>query len=133
MVGFQQNPGQGVIAAKQDGDNLVITLTDVKVDAKFYYYQPNEVKIRFFAVLGSDDQPHIAIDACDSCYAAKKGYLHVNWHMKCNNCGRTFLVTDIGTENISGGCWPSYLPVTIEKGKILIKISDVVKKEFMFA
>ena len=133
MIGFPQNSGQGVIAATQEGENLVIKLSEVTSEAKFYYYKPNIVKIQFFAVLGTDDQPHIAIDACDSCYGAKKGYLHANPYMKCNNCGRTFLVTSIGTENLLGGCWPSYLPVSIDDGNILIKISDVVTKEFMFA
>ena len=133
MVGFPQNPGQGTIAATQEGENLVIKLSEVTSEAKFYYYKPNSVKIQFFAVLGTDDQPHIALDACDSCYAAKKGYTHVNTYMECNNCGLTFLVTSIGTDNLQGGCWPSYLPVSIVDGKVQIKISDVVTKEFMFA
>jgi uncharacterized membrane protein len=134
MIGFQSSPEQsGIIAARQEGENLVINLADVNPAVKFYYYELNDVKIQFFAVLGEDDQPHIAFDACDSCYAAKKGYLHANPYMKCNNCGRTFLVTSIGTENLSGGCWPSFLPVVITDGKILIKISDVTQKLFMFA
>ena len=134
MIGFQPNPEQGgVIVAKQDGDNLVINLADVKPEVKFYYYEFSDVNIQFFAVLGDDNQPHIAFDACDSCYAAKKGYLHANPYMKCNNCGRTFLVTSIGTENLAGGCWPSFLPVAITDGKILIKISDVTQKLFMFS
>jgi len=133
ITGFQQNPAQSIIAAKQDGDNLVINLTDINPEVKFYYYKFNDVKIQFFAVLGEDNQPHIAFDACDSCYAAKKGYLHANPYMKCNNCGRTFLVTSIGTENLSGGCWPSFLPVVITDGIILIKISDVTQKLFMFS
>lgn len=132
MIGFSQNPGQGVIAANQDGENLVIKLTDVKPEAKFYYYEINDVKIKFFAVLGDDEQPHIAFDACDSCYAAKKGYLHVGSYMSCNNCGNVFQINSIGTENLSGGCWPSFLPVTIADGKILIKISDVIQKQWMF-
>jgi uncharacterized membrane protein len=133
MISFQQNPGQAVTAATQEGENLVIPLSEVTSTAKFYYYKPNSVKIKFFALLGTDDQPHIALDACDSCYAAKRGYIHANPYMQCNNCGRTFLVTSIGTENLQGGCWPSYLPMSTVDGKIQIKISDVVAKEFMFA
>ncbi|MHA2031988.1 MAG: Fe-S-containing protein [Candidatus Kariarchaeaceae archaeon] len=133
MISFQQNPGQSVSAATQEGENLVIQLSEVTSKVKFYYYKPNSVKIQFFALLGSDDQPHIALDACDSCYAAKRGYIHAEPYMQCNNCGRTFLVTSIGTENLQGGCWPSYLPISTVDGKILIKISDVVAKEFMFA
>ena len=106
MISFQQNPGQGVNAATKEGENLVIKLSEVTSEAKFYYYKPNSVKMQFFALLGTDDQPHIALDACDSCYASKKGYTHVNPYMECNNCGLTFLVTSIGTDNLQGGCWP---------------------------
>jgi uncharacterized membrane protein len=132
MIGNPQNSSENIAAAKQEGDYLVIKLTEVTPEVNFYYYESNNVKIRFFAILGTDDQPHIALDACDSCYEAKKGYIYANPYMKCNNCGRTFLVTSIGTENLSGGCWPSHLPISITEGKILIKISDVVLKQWMF-
>ena len=133
IASIQQNPGPSVIAATQEGENLVIELKDVTPKARFYYHEVDNIKVRFFAVLGTDDQPHIAIDACDSCYAAKLGYTHANPYMKCNNCGRTFLITSIGTENLLGGCWPSYLPITFDDGRILVKVSDVESKTFMFA
>ena len=132
IVGSQDRPEQGVVAAKQDGDNLIIMLNDVTANAKFYYYRVADVKIQFFTVLGSDNQPHTAFDACDACYEAKQGYTHKDPYMKCGNCGKTFLVSGIGTANLSGGCWPSHLPVMITDGKIIIKISDVTQKQFMF-
>ena len=132
LIGFQQNPGEGVIAAKQEGNNLVIELDDITYEASFYYYKTNNVKIKFFAILGADNQPHIAFDACDACYAAKMGYVHFDPYMKCLNCGNTYLVSSLGTENLTGGCWPSYLPFTIADGKIVINKSVVTQKLFMF-
>ncbi|PWI48084.1 hypothetical protein CEE45_08650 [Candidatus Heimdallarchaeota archaeon B3_Heim] len=132
IIGLQEIPEQEVIAAKQDGENLIIQLDDVTAKAKFYFYQIADVKIKFFAVLGFDNQPHIAFDACDVCYEAKQGYAQEDPYMRCLNCGNTFLVSGIGTENLSGGCWPSHLPVMITDGKIIIKISDVIQKQFMF-
>lgn len=52
--------------------------------------------------------------------------------MVCNNCGNQFLIDGIGTENLQGGCWPSYLPVTVANGEVYIKISDVVSKKYRF-
>ncbi|MHA1978728.1 MAG: Fe-S-containing protein [Candidatus Hodarchaeales archaeon] len=133
IITLQPGSDQNIIAAKQDGDNLVIEVTNVKPEAKFYYFEVSDVQIQFFAVLGFDNQPHIAFDACDVCYESKKGYSHEDPYMRCRNCDNTFLVDSIGTENIAGGCWPSYLPVSIEAGEILIDISDVTQKMYMFA
>ena len=112
---------------------MIIKVTDVKPNAKFYYYQVNEVQIKFFTVLGFDNQAHIAFDACDVCYESKRGYAHEDPYMTCLNCGNTFLVDGIGTENLAGGCWPSYLPVSITAGQILIEVSDVTQKLYMFS
>jgi uncharacterized membrane protein len=132
IIAFQQNPGHNATVANQEGDNLVIKVTDVKSDAKFYYYEVSDVRIRFFTVMGYDNQPHIAFDACDVCFESNRGYAHADPYMQCRECKKTFLVDGIGTENLSSGCWPSYLPVTITDGKILIKIDDVTQKQYMF-
>ena len=82
--------------------------------------------------MGSDEKVRIAFDACDVCFAEKKGYRQNGDVMVCNNCGKQFHIDGIGTENVQGGCWPSYLPMTSTDGDVRIKISDVVSKKYMF-
>ena len=50
-------------------------------------------------------------------------------------CSVSIVETDInslGTENTRGGCWPSYLPMKIEGDDVVIQISDLEVKSWMF-
>ncbi len=109
-----------------------IPLSQISDAAKFYTYDATGVDIRYFAVSGSDGNTHVAFDACDVCYDAKKGYKQEEEVMKCNNCGKVFSINSIGTENTAGGCWPSYLPMRIDGGDVVIKNSDLEAKKYMF-
>jgi len=125
--------GKKIYTPLQDGNNLIISESSLNTNAKFYSYTDNNVKIYFFAMIGTDNEVHIAFDACDVCYTEKKGYSQDGTNMVCNNCGNIFLITSIGTENLQGGCWPSHLPVLINNGEISMTISDIVLKRYMFA
>jgi uncharacterized membrane protein len=125
--------GKKIYTPLQDGNNLIISESSLNTKAKFYSYTDNNVKIYFFAMIGSDDEVHIAFDACDACYPQKKGYSQAGTNMVCNNCGNVFSITSIGTENLQGGCWPSHLPVLVNNGEISMTISDIVLKRYMFA
>jgi uncharacterized membrane protein len=127
------NPGNQILTPQQEGENLILSLSSLNTQAQFYRYKLDGVNIDFFAVIGVDSQAHIAFDACDVCYSEKKGYEQKDNMMVCRNCGNQFLIESIGTENQQGGCWPSYLPVTIVDGEAQIKISDVSQKKYMFA
>ncbi|UCF07937.1 MAG: DUF2318 domain-containing protein [Thermoplasmata archaeon] len=111
---------------------LQIPTAETTTDAKWYPYDSDGVEIRFFAVRSNDGEIHVAFDACDVCYAEKKGYRQEGIQMTCNNCGQSFPIKAIGSENLKGGCWPSYLPVTIEDDYIIIMISDLEEKRYMF-
>jgi hypothetical protein len=50
----------------------------------------------------------------------------------CINCGNKYPTDGIGTENKQGGCWPSYVPMKVEDGKVIIKASDLKAKAYMF-
>ncbi len=94
--------------------------------AKFYSHKTStNVEVKFFAVKGGDGSPHVAFDACDVCYKAKKGYKQQGTLMVCRNCGRKFPIDSIGTKNKGGGCWPGYLPMTVTKTKIQIQHKDI--------
>ncbi|MHA2202678.1 MAG: Fe-S-containing protein [Candidatus Hodarchaeales archaeon] len=115
-----------------DGDNLVHSVSSLSNRAKFFEYKAGSVKVSYFAVIGSDNVVRLAFDACDVCFAEKKGYRQNGDVMVCNNCGKQFNIDGIGTENVQGGCWPSYLPITVAEGNVRIKITDIESKKYMF-
>jgi uncharacterized membrane protein len=117
---------------QQNATAIQIPLSDISTTASFYSYDDNGVTVRYFAVKDASGNLHVAFDACDVCYEAKKGYKQVGNEMQCLNCGRQFSITSIGTENTAGGCWPSYLPMTINGTNIIVKIADLQDKSFMF-
>ncbi len=109
-----------------------ISMSDISTDAKFYSYDSDGTEIKYFAVEGSDGNVHVAFDACDVCYHAKQGYVQDDEVMECRNCGLTFPINDLGEKNTDGGCWPSRLLIIIEEGNVIINISDLDAKKFMF-
>jgi len=125
-LNMNSNPSQ------QTDTEIFIPLSELSTSAKFYYSESDGVKIHYFAVKDVSGNPHFAFDACDVCYQAKKGYQQNGNVMHCNNCGREFQITSIGTENLAGGCWPSYLPIKIDDDKVVIKIVDLLEKQYMF-
>jgi uncharacterized membrane protein len=116
-----------------NGTEVSIPVSDLSTSVKFYSYDASGVAIRYFAVKDSQGNVHVAFDACDVCYPAKKGYKQVGDVMLCLNCERQFAITSIGTENTNGGCWPSYLPMTVNGSAVSIKITDLSEKQYMFS
>jgi uncharacterized membrane protein len=117
---------------QQNETEVRIPLTEITTTASFYSYDSDGVTIRYFAVKDTQGTVHVAFDACDVCYEAKKGYKQDGAQMQCLNCGQQFAITSIGTENIAGGCWPSFLNRSIDGNDIVIKIADLEAKRFMF-
>ncbi|WP_455278653.1 DUF2318 domain-containing protein [[Eubacterium] cellulosolvens] len=109
-----------------------IPTSEIGTSAKWYTSNSNGDTIKYFLVKGSDGKIHLAIDACDVCYSSKRGYKQTGEVMTCNNCGQTFPINSIGTENLSGGCWPSHIPYETNGENIIIKKSDLNQKLFMF-
>lgn len=126
----QPTPAQQLPA--QVATTVKIPVTEMSTSALFYTYDSDGTVVRYFAAIGSDGSVHMALDACDVCYAEKKGYRQVGDVMKCNNCGKEFAINSVGTENLAGGCWPSYLPLTISGADAVVEISDIQAKTFMF-
>jgi uncharacterized membrane protein len=119
-------------APQQNDTEVRIPLSDIGTTATFYAYESDGITIRYFAVKDTQDTVHVAFDACDVCYEAKKGYKQVGSEMQCLNCGKQFAITSIGTENTVGGCWPSYLDMRIVGTDVIIQKADLEAKKFMF-
>ncbi len=121
------------VGNETDNSYVVVPAELVGTTAKYYTYDANGTDVRIFVVKGSDGKIHVAADACDVCYALHKGYSQEADKMKCNNCGKVFAINDIGTKNTGGGCWPSYIPIKVENGQVLIKKSDLGAKVNLFS
>jgi uncharacterized membrane protein len=117
---------------QQNETEVRIPISDISTTAKFYSYDSNGVSVRYFTVNDNQGNVHVAFDACDVCYEAKKGYKQNGDVMQCLNCGKTFSITSIGTENTAGGCWPSFLPMNSDGNDVVIKIADLESKNYMF-
>jgi uncharacterized membrane protein len=117
---------------QQTETEVRIPISDISTTAIFYSYDSNSVTVRYFAVKDKQGTVHVAFDACDVCYEAKKGYKQNGDLMQCINCGKTFSITSIGTENTAGGCWPSFLPMNIDGNDVVITLADLEAKSYMF-
>ncbi|MCL4797502.1 MAG: DUF2318 domain-containing protein [Bryobacteraceae bacterium] len=92
--------------------------------AKFFELRTeNNKNIRFFAMKSSDGVYRAALDACDECWAAKKGYVQAGDDMICRKCGRHFHSAKIN--EVSGGCNPVPLTRTVADGHLVIATSDL--------
>ena len=133
-LGGGQQPANTPIDVQGAADNtyIEIPLADITDNAQEYSYTSNGVRINYFVVNGPDGEIHTAFDACDSCYREKKGYVQEGDVMKCNNCGLTFNLVEVGTNNVGGGCWPGMLEHLIQNGNVIIQKADIEAGAYYF-
>jgi len=113
------------ISAKNDGE-FTIPASGVTEKVKFYEYDYNGKTIKFFAVRANDGSIKTGFDACDVCYGSKKGYRQEGDYLVCNNCGKRFAISGLGTENKNpGGCWPGHLPGVVIGENLAVEKSDL--------
>ncbi len=104
-------------------ENIEIDMDEISSEAKFF----EENGIKFFIVKDEDGEIKVAFDACDVC-GGLKGYHQEGEDMVCNNCGRHFKISELGSLNVNGGgCWPSYLRHEEKDGKIVISRNGLQK------
>jgi len=90
---------------KVAGGEVSLPVSELSARARFYEYKAASGKtVRFFAMKSSDGVYRAALDACDVCFAAKKGYRQDGDDMVCNNCGNHFHSAQIN--EVKGGCNP---------------------------
>jgi len=92
-------------------------------EAHYYTYMHENRPIEFFILKSKDGVVRAAFNACDVCFAAKKGYTQDGDVMICNNCGRRFPADQINV--VQGGCNPSPLPRTIVGDSLVIQVEDI--------
>lgn len=90
---------------KVAGEEVSLPVSELSGKARFYDYKTASGKtVRFFAMKSSDGVYRAALDACDVCFASKKGYRQEGDDMVCNNCGNHFHSAQIN--EVKGGCNP---------------------------
>ncbi|HEX8146441.1 MAG TPA: DUF2318 domain-containing protein [Pyrinomonadaceae bacterium] len=90
---------------KVAGGEVSLPVSELSGKARFYEYKAASGKtVRFFAMKSSDGAYRAALDACDVCFAAKKGYRQEGDDMVCNNCGNHFHSAQVN--EVHGGCNP---------------------------
>lgn len=92
--------------------------------AHYYAYMAGEQPIEFFVLKSQDGTVRAALNACDVCFPAKKGYLQDGDVMVCQNCGSRFPADQINV--VQGGCNPAGLDRTISGDALVIEVSDIV-------
>jgi uncharacterized membrane protein len=95
--------GDGKLRAANGEVSLPVS--ELSGKARFYEYKAESGKtVRFFAMKSPDGVYRAALDACDVCFHAKKGYSQEGEDMVCNNCGMHFPSAQIN--EVKGGCNP---------------------------
>jgi uncharacterized membrane protein len=109
-------------------DEIQIPLSDVSSgEAKFFDHKiSNDKSMRFFVIKTSDAKYRIALDACEVCHHAKKGYKQEGEKMVCRNCGRDFDAKLINEET-TDGCHPIGVPHRVDEKYLVIKKTDLEK------
>lgn len=88
--------------------------------ARFYrYVTATGQETRFFIVKSRDGAVHAGLDACDSCFRARRGFRQAGDHLICNSCGRPILAQSVNV--LRGGCNPVSVDHTVEGDRVIIR------------
>jgi uncharacterized membrane protein len=104
---------------------LLIPLSEVS-DGRAHHYQARAddgTMVAFFVLKSGDGVLRAAIDACDVCYKAGKGYYQEGDFMVCENCGQKFASSRINV--VKGGCNPAPLNRVVVGNQLVIEMLDI--------
>ncbi|MFO7604679.1 MAG: DUF2318 domain-containing protein [Desulfurivibrionaceae bacterium] len=115
----------GTNLIKPAGGQLQIPVSAIN-DGKAHHYQvkaDDGTMVTFFVLKSRDGVIRAAIDACDVCYKAGKGYYQEEDFMVCVNCGQRFASNRINV--VKGGCNPAPLDRIVQGDNLLIDMKDI--------
>ena len=113
-----------------ENGNVVVDLTRVDDGHlhRFAYETENGVQVRFIVIKKPNSTSYgVGLDACDICGEA--GYFERDGQIVCKKCD---VVMNIRTIGFKGGCNPIVIDYTVEDGRILVPVSELVKNEREF-
>lgn len=91
--------------------------------ALFLSMETNGAQLHYFVLRDGNGKYRAALDACDVCFRANRGYRQEGDRMVCVNCGQTFPSDRIGERK--GGCNPHPLAHREESGSMVVAKSDL--------
>ena len=118
-------PPASVATTTGAGAQIRIPLSDLDAGvARFFEHRPaaGGAPIRFFAVRDGAAY-RAALDACEVCFHARKGYVQRGSHMVCRQCGNAYAPALI--DEAPGGCHPIALRRTVAGGHLVLAAGDV--------
>ena len=109
---------------KQENGEVRVPLADLDDRTPhFYVYQTSDKAIRFFLLRDAEGGVRAALDACQNCFRAKRGYRQEANTVICNNCGMSFKYDTIGI--VTGGCNPIPLAKKMAGQVVVLKTKDL--------
>lgn len=123
---FKKSSAEAAKAAGviETADAVKIPLTALDPGKALFLQQDVDGRqLHYFALKSSDGVYRAALDACDVCFRANRGYRQEGDLMVCNNCGQTFPSAKIG--EVKGGCNPHSLARKVEGQYLVIKKTDI--------
>jgi uncharacterized membrane protein len=122
----KDNPWANASAPSTAGSTLVTFPASLFEDGKARHFEHvnGDITIRYFILKSSDGILRAAFDACDVCWPAGKGYYQDGDFMVCRNCGRRF--ASVLVNEVKGGCNPAPLNRSLENGKLVIQVKDIL-------
>jgi len=127
-----QEQSATAIAPSATGQTSVAFPVSLFEDGKARHFEHTDGKftIRYFILKSSDGILRAAFDACDVCWPAGKGYYQEGDHMVCRNCGRRF--ASVRVNEVKGGCNPAPLNRSVQNGKLVIQVKDILEGKQYF-
>jgi uncharacterized membrane protein len=135
LIGFLASFAFACTATEGDagGSNLIkpvdgqlrIPVSEVN-DGKAHHYRvkaDDGTMVTFFVLKSRDGVIRAAMDACDVCYKAGKGYYQDGDFMVCENCGQRFASNRINI--VKGGCNPAPLNRAVQGDNLVIAVKDI--------
>ncbi|HEX8339050.1 MAG TPA: DUF2318 domain-containing protein [Pyrinomonadaceae bacterium] len=116
--------GAGDGKPKAVNGEVSLPVSELSDKARFYEYKAASGKtVRFFALKSADGVYRAALDACDVCFHAKKGYSQEGAEMVCNNCGMHFPSAQVN--EVKGGCNPIGLERKVAGDKLNLSAKEL--------
>lgn len=120
-AGGERASGGGLKVA---GDEVSVPVSELSGQARFYEYKSASGKtVGFFAMKSPDGVYRAALNACDVCFHAKKGYSQEGEDMVCNNCGMHFPSAKLN--EVKGGCNPVGLERKVKGDRLSLSAREL--------